>query len=187
MRHDRLWLLGGTFLAIVLVAFGFLFFIRPKQQDTDTIRGEAADAELLVAKQRRELAELAQQHEHIDEFRAALAKDQAALPDADKASDFLRELQSAGELTGVTVSGVSVGAAVDIKALVGFQVYALPVSLTVAGPTSKMNPFLDQLQVAQPRAVLISGLNFAPTTGSCGCAEKSNVTINLQAFYAPLS
>ncbi|GAA3450873.1 type 4a pilus biogenesis protein PilO [Dactylosporangium matsuzakiense] len=184
MRHDRLWLIGGTVFALVVVAFGFLFLIRPKQQDTDTIRSEQAVAEQQVAKQRRELATLAQQKEHIDEFKAALAKDRAALPDADKASDFLRELQSAGELTGVTVSGVAVGSAVDLKELVGFEVYALPVSLTVAGPTAKMNPFLDQLQAAQPRAVLISSLNFATVPG--GSADKSNVTINLQAFYAPL-
>ncbi|WP_433050268.1 type 4a pilus biogenesis protein PilO [Dactylosporangium sp. CS-033363] len=185
MRHDRLWLLGGAFFALVVVAFGFLFFIRPKQQDTDTITAEAADAQLQVDKQRRELATLAKQHDNIDEFKATLAKDQAALPDADRASDFLRELQDAGELTGVTVSGVSVGSAVDLKALVGFQVYALPVSLTVAGPTAKMNPFLDQLQVSQPRAVLISSVNFAPSTSTS--ADKSNVTINLQAFYAPAS
>ncbi|WP_433609753.1 type 4a pilus biogenesis protein PilO [Dactylosporangium sp. CA-139114] len=184
MRHDRLWLLGGAFFALVVVAFGFLFFIRPEQQDTDTIRADAADAQLKVDQQRRELATLAKQHDHIEEFKAALAKDQAALPDTDRASDLLRELQSAGELTGVTVSGVSVGSAVDLKTLVGFEVYALPVSLTVAGPTGKLNPFLDQLQVAQPRAVLISSINVAPTsTGS----DKSNVTINLQAFYAPLS
>jgi Tfp pilus assembly protein PilO len=185
MRHDRLWLLGGVLCAVVLVAFGFLFFIRPEQQDTGAIRAEAADAELQVARQRRELGELARQHEHLDEFKAALAKDEAALPDADRASDFLRELQSAGELTGVTVSGVAVGTAVDLKALVGFQVYALPVSLTVAGPTAKMNPFLDQLQQSQPRAVLISSVNFAPS--SAASADKSNVTITLQAFYAPLS
>jgi Tfp pilus assembly protein PilO len=185
MRHDRLWLLGGAFFALVIVAFGFLFFIRPEQQDTDTIRSDAADAEMTVAEQRRELAKLAKEYESIDTFKAALAKDQAALPAADKASDFLRELQSAGELTGVTVSGVAVGAAVDLETLVGIKVYALPVSLTVAGPTSKMNPFLDQLQVAQPRAVLISAMNFAPT--SAASSDKSNVTINLQAFYAPLN
>jgi len=184
MRHDRLWLLGGAFLALVVVAFGFLFFIRPEQQDTGTIKAEAADAQLKVDRQRRELATLAKEHERIDEFRATLAKDQAALPDADRASDFLRELQSAGELTGVTVSGVAVGSAVDLTSLLGVRVYALPVSLTVAGPTGKMNPFIDQLQVHQPRAVLISSINFAPTsTGS----DKANVTINLQAFYAPLT
>ncbi|WP_432978029.1 type 4a pilus biogenesis protein PilO [Dactylosporangium sp. CA-233914] len=185
MRHDRLWLLGGVFVAIVIVAFGFLFFIRPEQQDTATIKDDAANAQTKVDRQRSELAALAKEYEHIDEFNAALAKDKAALPDSDRASDLLRELQSAGDLAGVTVSGVTVGDAVDLQALVGFQVYALPVSLTVAGPTEKMNPFLDQLQQVQPRAVLINSVNFAPA--SAANAGKSNVTINLQAFFAPLA
>lgn len=183
MRPDRLWLLGGVTFALVVVAFGFLFFIRPERQDTGTIKSETADAQLQVDRQRRELVTLAKEHERIDEFRAVLAQDQAALPDADKASDLLRELQTAGELTGVTVSGVAVGSAVDLKAQLGFEVYALPVTLTVAGPTGKINPFLDQLQVAQPRAVLINSINVAPASAG---SDKSSVTINLQAFYAPL-
>jgi hypothetical protein len=64
-------------------------------------------------------------------------------------------------------------------------VYALPVSLNVTGPTAKVNPFLDQLQQVQPRAVLIGSVNFAPS--SAAGLDRSSVTINLQAFYAPLT
>ncbi|MER7003309.1 type 4a pilus biogenesis protein PilO [Dactylosporangium sp. NPDC000555] len=185
MRHDRLWLLGGALCAIVLVAFGYYFLILPKDDDTESIKNQTGDANVEVTKQRHELAELSRQYQRIDEYRARLAGDRAALPSTDSASDLLRELQSAGELAGVTVSGVTVGTAVGLKALVGYDVYALPVSLTVAGPTAKMNPFLEQLQQVQPRAVLISSVNFAPSSATS--LDRSNVTINLQAFYASLT
>ncbi|MGI5236889.1 type 4a pilus biogenesis protein PilO [Dactylosporangium sp. CA-139066] len=185
MRNDRLWLLGGALCALVIVAFGYYFFIRPEQSDTRSTTESADRTRVEIAAKRKELQDLAKQYEHIDEYRAQLAKDQAALPVDDAASALLRELQNAGEQAGVSVSGVSVGTAVDLNALVGFQVYAMPVSLSVVGPTEKMNPFLDQLQQLQPRAVLISSVNFAPS--STANLARSNVTINLNAFYAPLT
>jgi Tfp pilus assembly protein PilO len=185
MRNDRLWLLGGAFCALVIVGFGYYFFIRPEKSDTRSTNESADRTRVEVAAKRKELRELAKQYERIDEYRAQLAKDQAALPGVDAASALLKELQNAGEQAGVSVSGVSVGTAVDLDALVGFEVYALPVSLTVVGPTDRMNPFLDQLQQVQPRAVLINSVNFAPS--STANLAKSNVTINLSAFYAPLT
>jgi hypothetical protein len=74
---------------------------------------------------------------------------------------------------------------VDLSAVVGFEVYALPVSLSIVGPTDRMNPFLDQLQQIQPRALLINSVNFAPS--SAANLARSNVTINVSAFYAPLA
>jgi Tfp pilus assembly protein PilO len=185
MRHERLWPLGGAFCALVLVAFGYYFFIRPKHNDTESIKDQASDATVQVAKQRHELADLSRQYEHLGEYKAKLDQGRAALPPADAVPDLLRELQVAGEVTGITVSSVSVGAATDLKDVVGYQVYALPVSLNVTGPTDRVNPFLDQLQQVQPRAVLIGSVNFAPS--SAAGLDRSSVTINLQAFYAPLT
>ncbi|GAA2326779.1 type 4a pilus biogenesis protein PilO [Dactylosporangium salmoneum] len=183
MRNDRLWLLGGALFAVVIVAFGYYFLIAPKKADTASIRDSAANTEIENAGKRKELADLAKQYANIEQYKAKLANDQAALPADDAAADLLRELQKAGELAGVTVSGVSVGTAVDLKPTVGYEMYALPVSLNVAGPTVKMNPFLDQLQQVQPRAMLISSVNFAPSSSTS--LDKAVVTINLEAFYAP--
>ena len=185
MRIDRLWLLGGALCALVIVGFGYYFFIRPEQSDTRSTNETADRTRVEVAAKRKELQELAKQYEHIEAYRAQLAGDQAALPVDDAASALLRELQDAGEQAGVSVSGVSVGTAVDLGALVGFQVYAMPVSLTVVGPTDRMNPFLDQLQQVQARALLINSVNFAPS--STANLARSNVTINLNAFYAPMT
>jgi Tfp pilus assembly protein PilO len=182
MRQDRLWQLGGAFCALIVVAFGYLFFIRPEYNDTADVNRSAEDARVEVTKLRKQMADLSKQAEHLGDYTAKLATLQAALPANDAAAELLRELQIASEQTGVAVSAVSVGAGTDLKAL-GVQAYALPVSLTVGGPTAKMNAFLDQLQKVQPRAVLIDSVNFAPS--SAADAGKSNVTINLSAFYAP--
>ncbi|GAA2578172.1 hypothetical protein GCM10010399_04920 [Dactylosporangium fulvum] len=181
MRSDRLWQLGGALCAAAIVAFGWFFFINPKYQEADDIRARVDDAGVQVAVQQQKLAQLRKDNEHLEEYKAQLAADLAALPEADSVSSLLRELQAAGELTGVTVSGVTVGSAVDVKTA-GATVHALPVSLSVVGPSGKINPFLDQLQKVQPRAVLISSVNLAPSTTA---GDRTNVTINLQAFYAP--
>jgi Tfp pilus assembly protein PilO len=181
MRHDRLWQLGGALCAIVIVAFGFLFFIRPKYQETGDINRLVDQADAQMTQQQHELNQLSRDNLRLKEFQAQLEKDKAALPTADSVAALLRELQKAGELTGITVSSVSVGTALDLKSH-GASVYALPVSLTVAGPTNMIDPFLDQLQQVQPRAVLINSVNLAPN--SAAAPDRSNVTINLQAFYA---
>lgn len=182
MRSDRLWQLGGAVCAAAVLAFGWLFFIRPEYQEADDIRTQVDDANVQVAAQRQKLSQLRKDNEHLAEYRARLAADLAALPATDSAAALLRELQIAGELTGVTVSGVTVGTAVSVPAS-RETVRALPVSLTVAGPAAKINPFLDQLQRIQPRALLIRSVNLAPSAAE-GAGDRTNVTINLQAFYA---
>jgi Tfp pilus assembly protein PilO len=179
MRQERLWLLGGMISAIVLLAFGYYFVISPKYQKAEDLRDIAADTTTEVSKLRSVIASLDEQNRHIDEYKAELAANLAALPRTDSVAALLRELQTAGELAGVTVSGVSVGSAAEVT-VGGQKVQALPISLAVAGPAAKVNPFLDQLQKVQPRALLINALNVATTS-----AGKATLTLTLQAFYAP--
>jgi Tfp pilus assembly protein PilO len=132
-----------------------------------------------VARLRSEISTLQAQNQRIREFQAQAEQHLAALPTNDSVAELLRELQTAGELTGITVSGVSVGTASEVKVSGPLSVHALPVSLTAAGPAAKVNPFLDQLQRSQPRALLIGNLNVAATTG-----DRATLTLTLQAFYA---
>jgi len=182
MRPDRLWQFGGALCAVVLAAFGWFFFINSEYKNADDIRQRTADANDQVAVLQQRLKQLRTDNENLPKYKAELAADLAALPTTDSVANLLRELQSAGELTGVTVSGVTVGAALDLKTSAA-TVHTLPISLNVAGPTAKINPFLDQLQKIQPRAVLISTVNLAPGQVA-GATDRTIVTINLQAFYA---
>ncbi|WP_344506094.1 type 4a pilus biogenesis protein PilO [Dactylosporangium maewongense] len=178
MRPERLWLLGGAFGALLLLVFTYFFVIQPKYQKADDLRGIADDTTTEVTRLRSVIAGLDEQNQHIAEYRKEQAANLAALPQTDSVAALLRELQTAGELTGVTVSGVSVGGAAEVT-VGGQKVQALPISLTAAGPAAKVNPFLDQLQKVQPRALLIGSLNVATTS-----AGKATLTLTVQAFYA---
>lgn len=182
MRRDRLWLAGGALCSIVLLAVGWFFFIQPEYQAAESRRAEADVANDHIALLQRRLTELRRENEHLAEYKQQLAVNRSALPTTDSASDLLRELQLAGELTGVTVTGVTVGAPSKVNAG-STQLDTLPISLTAAGPAAKIDPFLDQLQTVQPRALLISNINVAPGNVE-GAAESTKLTVNLQAFYA---
>lgn len=180
MRPERLWLLGGVLTAIVLLTAGFYLAVYPKYQKANDLRDIGDGTRSEVSHLRSENARLEEQNKRIKEYEAQAKTRLAALPATDSVAELLREVQSAGELTGVTVSGVSVGAASQVVKVSGpMTVYALPISLTAAGPAAKINPFLDQLQKAQPRALLISNANVAATTG-----DRAALTLTLQAFYA---
>ncbi|GGM41645.1 type 4a pilus biogenesis protein PilO [Dactylosporangium sucinum] len=178
LRADRLWLVGGIALSAAILAVGWFFVISDRYDESESLRDSADSVGQQVVVQRQRLNQMRKDDERLAEFKATLEANRAALPESDSVSALLRELQTAGELTGVSVSGVSVGTAVDVATGKG-TVQSLPVGLTVVGPTAKINPFLDQLQKVQPRAVLITSVNVATAAG-----DKTNVTINLQAFYA---
>ncbi|WP_327008902.1 type 4a pilus biogenesis protein PilO [Dactylosporangium sp. NBC_01737] len=179
MRPERLWLLGGALTAIVLLAFSYYFVIAPRYQEAEDLKALADDTTVEVAKLRSQIADLDTQNKRIEEYRTQLTAELAALPETDSVAALLREVQTAGELSGITVSGITVGSAAEVDAGGPLTVHALPISLTAAGPSAKLNPFLDQLQKTQPRALLINSMNVAATTG-----DRTTMTLTVQAFYA---
>lgn len=81
-------------------------------------------------------------------------------------------------------AGASTGAA---AAAAGSGIYALPINATVSGTPVGLARFLDQLQAAQPRAVLITKITLGGT--SCSCTGHATSVMSLQltmdAFVAP--
>jgi len=186
IRHaGRRWEIGGALGAVALLAIGWFFFISPQNGETTRLRDEAAAAEVQLPTLQRRLGELRQQHQDLPKYRAQLARDRKALPTSSGLSDFLRELQAAGDAEGVSVSAVAVGGPSQVSAG-GTKVYSLPITLTAVGSAAGLYRFLDQLQQVQPRAVLITSAN-AATEGQPGgsVAGPATLTLVLQAFVAP--
>jgi hypothetical protein len=183
---DRVWMIGGALGAVVLLAIGWFMFVGPKKSQTNALHEQAAVAELRLGTLQRELAELRQQHELLPQYRAELAGARRALPTVSGLSDFLRELQTAGDTAAVSVSGVIVGVPSQVTAA-GTRLYSLPITLTATGNSAALFLFLDQLQQVQPRAVLIGTLNTVPGVGTDGATvtEAVNLTLSLQVFVAP--
>jgi Tfp pilus assembly protein PilO len=181
---DRLWAIGGAVAAVAMLAVGWFFLIGPQYEETSRLRDDAVQARSQLPALQHRLVELRKQNEDLPQYLAQLERDRRALPTTAELSDFLRELQMAGDAVGVAVSGLTVGAPTQVTAG-GTQAYALPINLTAGGTTAKLNQFLDQLQQVQQRAVLINNASIAPSaeTGSLGGA--ATLSLNLQVFVAP--
>lgn len=181
---DRLWLVAGAITAAVLLAVGWFFFINPQNDETSSLRDQADVTQVRLTSLERRLDELRRQSKNLPRYRAQLALDRQALPTTSALSDFLRELQTAGDATGMAVNGVIVGSPTQVSAG-GAQLHALPITLTAAGRVGDVDRFLDQLQKVQPRAVLISTANVAADEGAGAVAGSVTLTLNLQVFVAP--
>jgi Tfp pilus assembly protein PilO len=182
-RADRLWAIGGALGAVILFAIGWLFFIGPQYHQASSLQDQAAAAELRLTPLEHRLVELRQQNGNLERYRAQLARDRQALPTTSGLSDFLRAMQTSGSSTGVSVSGVIVGALTEVP-VTGAQIYAFPITLVATGAAANLDQFLDQLQRVQLRAVLISSVNAVPGGQSGSLAGTVTLTLSVQAFVA---
>jgi Tfp pilus assembly protein PilO len=183
---SRFWLIGGAAAAAVLLAAGWFLVIGPQYAQTSSLREQAVTTQLRMTSLQHRLAELRQENERLPQHRAQLTRDRQALPATSALSDFLRELHTAGDSKGVSVTGFVVGTPTQVVAA-GTQVYALPITLTASGTAAKLSQFLDQLQQVQPRAVLISSVNAVPGDDGGSFAGAVTLTLNLRAFVDPAS
>jgi len=72
----------------------------------------------------------------------------------------------------------------------GARIYAIPITMTVAGSPASLNQFLVQLQSVQPRAVLVSQLTETAPATNHGAKIASDVTtlnLTMYAFVSPAS
>lgn len=184
LRADRAWLIGGVAAVLALFAVAWLLVIGPQRSQAASAREQSTAAELTLGTLRHKLADLQEQNANQEQYRAQLARDRRALPTTPALSDFVRELQSAGDSVGVTFTGLTVGAPTEADAA-GTKVVALPITLTLSGSASRLGQFLDQLQRIQPRAVLITSANVVPGQKSKTLADTVALNLNLRAFIAP--
>jgi hypothetical protein len=95
---------------------------------------------------------------------------------------------AAATTEGVAPSSGTAAAAAGNQA----RVYALPITMTVTGAVPALDQFLTQLQLVQPRAVLVTQVNEAvagargsgPVVGAAS-AGSTSLTMTLYAFVAP--
>ncbi|HYN96629.1 MAG TPA: type 4a pilus biogenesis protein PilO [Pilimelia sp.] len=181
---NRLWVLGGALGAIVLLALGWFLVISPQNAETRVLHEQVDAAEANLVGLQKRLAVLREQNRDLERYKAELARDRAALPDEAAMADFLRELQSAGSASGVTVGGVTVGPPTAVT-VSGGTAHSLPLTLNAQGTPGKLAGFLRQLQEVQPRAVLITAATLSPAGQGTSLASGAGLTLDLRAFVAP--
>jgi hypothetical protein len=180
----RLWMIGGALGAVFLLAIGWLFLISPQNRQTSSLHDQIADAQLRVASLGHRLGDLRRQSRDLPAYRAQLARDRRALPTVPDSTAFLRELQAAASGTGVSISGLLVGAPTKVAGATT-QLYALQLTLTAEGPAAKVDKFLDELQRVQPRAVLVTNASAAPAQRDASLDGTVTLTLGLQVFIDP--
>ncbi|GIH89967.1 type 4a pilus biogenesis protein PilO [Planobispora siamensis] len=181
-RMDRIWALGGILVAAILLVVGWFFLISPQLAETDRLQGETETAHVRAATLQSRLSQLKRENADLPRYRAELEAARQALPTTAESEQFLRQLQTAGEATGVDVGTVAVGAPAVVEAA-GVKMHSLPVALTATGGTVALDEFLDQLQQVQPRAALIDDVTVQE--GGEEADSKTGLNVNLKIFVAP--
>ena len=179
--RDRLWLLGGLVVALLLTVIAWQFFIKSQDDKTNSVKNDIATAQQQVLDSTHQLNQLQADSANLDKYKAALAAEPAALPADDGMPAFLRELHDAGDATGV---GDRSAAGRQRRPLVtGAPAGATPVvsrsrsTMVATGPTDNLTAFLKQLQAVQPRAVLHHGVAESPGRGG-----QSSLSLTFEVF-----
>jgi Tfp pilus assembly protein PilO len=177
---DRLWLIGGAAVVAVLVIAGYLLLIGPKYTQAAEVQLQVQDTQTQLIKLRKKISDLQEQQKFLAKYTAARDTNRKALPTTAGVSDFLRQLQTAGDNVNVSVTGVSV--AEPVKSTTVADVYELPMTLTADGTADNLSSFLTQLQSVQPRAVLVKSANL--TQGN-GTDVQPSLNLAITAYVSP--
>jgi Tfp pilus assembly protein PilO len=182
-RSGRLWVIGGAALVVLLAVAGYFLLIGPKYAEADDVATRTADTQDQIVVLRKRNAELVKQEKDLPTYQAKLAQNQKALPSTPGMSDFLNQLQAAGDNVGIEVNGLSVAA--PIQSTTVTDVWELPVTLTAVGDADKLSEFLTQLQNVQPRAVLIKSVDYKSADSSDSADSQPTMNLTLSTFVAP--
>lgn len=182
--RDRLWLLGGLVVALLLAFVAWQFFIKVQQEQTASVKEDIASADQQITDTTRQLDQLKADSANLAKYKATLAAAQQALPSDAAMPAFIRELQAAGDATGVGIAQVQVGQPQPVVAAAqaaAGPVFFIAVTVVASGPTESVNEFIKQLQMIQPRAVLVSSVTESPGAG----ANQAQLNLAFQVFVAP--
>jgi Tfp pilus assembly protein PilO len=185
-RHvDRIWIFAGAAVIVALTIASWFLLISPKYVEAAGIRDQAEGTRSQLVTLQRKLTDLQRDSAQLPQFRAALLKNQQALPLDSGVPDFLRQLQASGDKAGATVSNVTVAAPELVTG--STSVYEIPMTLSANGTTAQISAFLVRLQNVQPRAVLIESANLTAQTSTTDAATAigSQINLMLKAFVAP--
>jgi Tfp pilus assembly protein PilO len=176
-RTARLWLIGGLFATIVIVAATYLLAIKPVDAKKAEYEGQVEDSGITLISLKRDLAKLQAEYKNRSAYNAALATVKGHLPESYDIPNFVRALQASGIAVDVTVSGIGVGQ--PVKVTHSSSLVAVTITLTAAGTAVNIGKFLHRLEAIQSRAALINSISL-----SQGTADSQSATVLLSVFCA---
>lgn len=163
-RSDRLWLLGGIFAIVAIVAAAYLLAIKPVYTKKSEFQTATDDSKITQISLRKQLAKLDNDYQNRAAHTADMTAMQGHLPSNYDMPNLVRALHISDKGTGVYVSAISVGAPEKVDTV--SAVVGVPITLTVAGNPANMSKFLNRIQAVNSRAVLINSINQDSTSAS---------------------
>jgi Tfp pilus assembly protein PilO len=131
-QRERLWLIGGGTIAVLMAVVAYFFFISPQRSETSDVQSRVDSAQSQNAELQSRLDQLREQYRNMSKYKAELVAAQEALPSNSGVSDFLRALQSLGGQTQTNVISLTVGQPTDVSAIAAGQ----PAAAAGAKPTA---------------------------------------------------
>lgn len=168
-QAERLWLIGGGMVGLLVALIAYFLFISPQRSKTADINSQVSLARQQNATLQARVDALAEQNKNLASYERQLATAKLALPSEAGVSDFLRSLQSLGNQTNTDVTQLTVGQPVDVTSVIagtatqpvaaGATPSASPSTATVApNAANPANPAVTGQQIyALPITAQVSG------------------------------
>ena len=189
MTGNRLWMIAVGALTVAAIALGWVLGISPVLARADAASQQRAAVQLANDNQRVVVAGLAALHDKLPELRTELKAMRAAIPGHPDLDDFLDQLQTVAQQTGVTISsfGASEAAAyggapatpvaepvapaegaeapaadpaAEVPAAPASTLFTVPITIGVTGPPEAIMAFTNAIQLGE-RFFLVTGSTFS--------------------------
>jgi hypothetical protein len=163
-QAERLWLIGGGLVGLLVALIAYFLFISPQRSKTADINSQVSQARDQNATLQARVDALAEQNKNLANYERQLANAKLALPSEAGVSDFLRSLQTLGSATLTNVTQLTVGQPVDVSSVVnaapvqpGAPANASPSASASSAPVgSTTAPVTGQIY-ALPITAVVSG------------------------------
>lgn len=109
------WVVATAFLSVLILGAAWVLVISPQLDRANTALEDAARVETQNMAYQRRLAELRDQFEHLDEYKADLAAIQVQIPPEDGEPAFYRELVAASAASGAFLVSILTEGATDVE------------------------------------------------------------------------
>jgi Tfp pilus assembly protein PilO len=176
--NNRLWVIAGALLAVMILALGGLLGVKPQLDAAQASDDDRANVELLNAQHAAELTALKEQSTRLAEFQASVADLRLSVPAVADIESFTGELAALEASTGAEVQTYTAEepalfvpsestAAVTPTSVAGTSFVKVGVTIIVKGTRDQTLDFVKGLQSGS-RLVLVNDVSVA--------AEEQGVT-----------
>lgn len=183
----RQGIIGGVAIVVVIALF-YVFLLRPVSADIGEVKEQITSAESEESTLRLQIVQLERARQNATEIAARLAKFDLLLPKTSDIPAFIRQVQEAADLSGISLASIAPSPPSPIApgpgvppAVAGQGVFSLNVVLQISGGFFRLESFLQRLETLQ-RVVTVNNMSIAPTVDAETGLFSLQSTITLQMY-----